>query len=403
MTDKKHILFVDDEPNILDGLRRMLRSMRNEVTLYFAQSGIEALEIMNTNDIDIIVSDMRMPGMDGAQLLNEVRNRSPHTTRIMLTGQADEDSVMRCINVVHQFLSKPCDPEKLKDILLKSGELHKLMNDRNLKNIISGIERLPSLPAIYQQLQDKLNEPDTEIKDVAEIISRDPAMTAKILQLVNSSFFGFYNKVDTPERAVSLLGLETVKNLVLGIHLFSENIPAQHIAFINHLWKHSIAVGSMARGIAKSEAADDTSAGEAFVAGMLHDIGKLLLISEMESSYGRIIEQCHNQHSALHEVEKAHLHSSHCMIGAYLTGLWGFSSEVVEAIAYHHQLDRYPEMVFTPSVAVHFADHFYYHCFENEAIGSPPTLSKDFFIKANLEDRLPNWQALCEEVLCDER
>ena len=220
--DKRRILFVDDEPNILDGLRRMLRSMRKEFDLYFAESGKEALELMNQNEFDVVVSDMRMPGMDGAELMTEIQKRYPHSIRIMLTGQADEESTLRTIGVVHQFLAKPCDPEKLKNILLRASALHRLMIDGKLKDIVSSIDTLPSLPSVYVKLQKKIREPEASLDDIGEIISQDIAMTAKILQLVNSAFFGLYQKVESPARAVKLLGLDTIKALVLVSQIFSE-------------------------------------------------------------------------------------------------------------------------------------------------------------------------------------
>ncbi len=153
---KKKIVFVDDEPNILDGLRRMLRSLRAEFDMYFAASGREALELMAQDRIDVVISDMRMPGMGGAQLLETIQKEHPHTIRIMLTGQADEASILRTVGVVHQFLAKPCDPEKLKTILVQTSALQDLLSDGRMKDLISQIGTLPSLPTVYAKLQKRL-------------------------------------------------------------------------------------------------------------------------------------------------------------------------------------------------------------------------------------------------------
>lgn len=161
--DKRRILFVDDEPNILDGLRRMLRSMRKEYELCFAENASDALKMMEQEEFDVAVSDMRMPGMDGADLLAVVQEKHSHSIRIMLTGQADEESTLRTIGIVHQFLVKPCDPEKLKVILFRASALHRLMIDGKLKDIISSIDTLPSLPSVYAKLQKKLREPEASL------------------------------------------------------------------------------------------------------------------------------------------------------------------------------------------------------------------------------------------------
>jgi DNA-binding NtrC family response regulator len=186
---KKKVIFVDDEPNILDGLRRMLRSLRNEYDMHFVAGGSEALELMACERFDVIVSDMRMPGMDGAKLLEIIQDKYPHTIRIMLTGQADQESIFRTVGVVHQFLAKPCDPEMLKKILIQTAALQDMLFDGNLKDIISQIGKLPSLPSTYSRLQKAMAMPDVDINELAEIIAQDIAMTAKVLQLVNSSFF----------------------------------------------------------------------------------------------------------------------------------------------------------------------------------------------------------------------
>ncbi|MBC8317540.1 MAG: response regulator [Desulfobulbaceae bacterium] len=121
---KKRILFVDDEPNILVGLRRMLRSLRKEIDMEFAESGKEALQVMSKASFDVVVSDMRMPGMDGAELLTEVRRLYPDTIRIILSGYAAAEAIMRTETIVHQFLHKPCEPQNIKDTLLRSCQLH---------------------------------------------------------------------------------------------------------------------------------------------------------------------------------------------------------------------------------------------------------------------------------------
>jgi len=355
---KKRVLFVDDEPNILDGLRRMLRSMRKEFELCFADGGAAALQMIDEKGFDIVVSDMRMPGMDGAQFLAEVKKISPQSIRIMLTGQADDESVLRTVGVVHQFLAKPCDPVKLKEILQRSSALHQILGDGYLKEIISTIDTLPSIPKIYQELQEKITDPAVELTEISEIISKDVAMTAKILQLVNSAFFGLFQKVDTPLRAVSLLGLDTIKSLVLSVQIFSDKSLEAQAGFIDELWQHSIAVGTFAQKITYSEMGDKDSASDAFFAGILHDIGKIILISKIPKKYDETLAIAKSEALTIYDAEKRVFNATHCEMGAYLAGLWGFQTEVIEAIGFHHHLEKYPPLNFTPALAVHIANVF---------------------------------------------
>ena len=147
MTPEKRILFVDDEPNVLSGLRRMLRSMRREWFMAFAHSGLEALAMLDDTPFDIVVTDMRMPGMDGAALLKQVMHRHPKTVRIVLSGQADREEILRAVGPIHQYLSKPCDAETIKATLTRACALDGLLPDDHLKELISKMETLPSLPS----------------------------------------------------------------------------------------------------------------------------------------------------------------------------------------------------------------------------------------------------------------
>jgi len=165
--NQRKILFVDDDPNILSGLKRMLRSMRKEFDLQFAENGKEALKLMADSEFDVVISDMRMPGMDGATLLKEIQERFPYSIRIMLTGQANEDTILRTVGVVHQFLTKPCEPEYLKAVLLRASALHELISHTAMKKMVSQLGSLPSLPEVYAKLRRAMADPEVSIAEVA--------------------------------------------------------------------------------------------------------------------------------------------------------------------------------------------------------------------------------------------
>ncbi len=393
--DKKKAIFVDDEPNILDGLRRMLRSLRNQYDIRFAGSGREALEMMAESRYDVVISDMRMPGMDGAQLLEIIQKQYPHTIRIMLTGQADEESIMRTIGVVHQFLAKPCDPDTLKAILIQTAALQDILCDGNLKDLISQIGSLPSLPATYDKLRKIISSVDVEIDELGKIIGQDMAMSAKVLQLVNSAFFGMYSKVDSPARAVQLLGLDTIKVLVLGLELFAQTQPPTHILALDILWFHSLAVGKIAKAIAAHESGDATLASDAFLAGTLHDIGKLILASSLPTQYLQATELAQEKNITMQAAEQSIFGSGQSAVGAYLMGLWGFSNPVIEAICFQSSLERYPVTSFSPALAVHVANVLYYQERPNEIIGRRQELNLPVIEGLGLQERIGEWVEIC--------
>ncbi len=396
---QKRVLFVDDEPNILSAIKRMLRSIRKDFEFHFAESGLQALAIMDQNAVDIVVSDMRMPGMDGAQLLAEVQQRSPQTIRIMLTGQANEEAIMRTVNIVHQLLAKPCEPDKLKEVLIRSAALHDIVTNAQLKRVASAIDTLPSLPSIYSKLQQVLKNPDTVLDDVAAIIEQDVAMTAKMLQLVNSSFFGMYQKVESPARAVKLLGLDTIKSLALGMQIFSEiEVHAPELT-IEYLWKHSITVAHCSKQIAMQATNDDETINTCFIAGLLHDIGRLLFISKLSEEYVPVILLAQEKKTLLSDEEAAAFKTTHAHMGAYLIGLWGFQNEVIEAIAFHNSLNNYQGTRFSAAIAVHIADYCYYSHNPGDIIGAAPPLNREYFSQHGWGEMLEHWLSIGQKAM----
>jgi response regulator RpfG family c-di-GMP phosphodiesterase len=274
----KRILFVDDEPMVLTGLQRSLRPMRSEWEMVFAAGGEEALAAMDRHAFEIIVTDMRMPGMDGAQLLEEVQKRSPQTLRMVLSGQSDRETIMRSVNPAHQFISKPCEGEELKSRLIRAFALKDLLQNPDLRELVAKLDHLPSLPRVYLQLNEELRRPDPSLQRIDELIGADMAMTAKVLKLVNSAFFYVPCEISRASHAVKLLGLDTLRTLVLTAHVF-EQFQSQLLSAddMRQISDHSLAVSNSARKIAIFEHADQHIQDESFTAGLLHDAGKLIL------------------------------------------------------------------------------------------------------------------------------
>lgn len=374
----KRLIFVDDEPNILQALQRMLRPLRHDYDLLFAGSGKEALQLMEQNHVDAVITDMLMPGMDGAELLTKVQEQYPHTIRIMLTGQADMDSVLRTVTVAHQFLAKPCDPASLKQILLRTMTLQDLLTDGELKNAVSQLKSLPTLPSTYQELHRAMTDPEVSVRDISAIIEKDVAMCAKIMQLVNSAFFGLFTAVESPMHAVSLLGLETIRALVLGVGIFSQfDLPSAPIS-VDGLWSHSLLVGKIAEKIAKLENQGKETVANCLVAGILHDVGKLVLMANLAERYTATIQIVKEKDLSLTEAEQQALFCTHADIGAFLAGLWGFENEVVEAVAFHNVIDGCPITGFAPVAAVYAANAIYYETRPEECLTKkiPYSISK---------------------------
>ena len=392
---KPRIIFVDDEPNILAGMNRMMRSLRKGLEFSFTESGKEALKMMAEKPYDIIVSDMRMPGMDGIELLTMVRELYPDTIRIMLSGQANNESILQSVPVAHQFIAKPCEPERLKEILHRSCQLYYLINREPMREIITKLDTLPSLPAIYLEIQQILKNPMCTVNQVADCITKDLSMSAKMMQMVNSSFFGIYENIESPSQAVHLLGLDTVKNLVMNIHIFSQfNQVNDSIFSIEKLWFHSIAVAGCAKKIVEHENGNKQQANHAFLAGLMHDIGQLILCTNFPNLTKKIMAMAEKENLEIYQAENKILEVSHGEIGAYLLGLWGFDNDVVQAVAFHHRPHKYACDEFSILTAVHIAD-----CYAiSPSFKNGSKLSTEHLIKIKMEDKLNQWQEICNSM-----
>jgi putative nucleotidyltransferase with HDIG domain len=329
------ILFVDDNPMVLQGMKRSLEEYSDVWDTDFASNAKEALQKLAERQFDAIVTDMHMPVMDGNQLLDMVRRTSPGIIRFILSGHVTDIQVMHSTTLAHQMIAKPCDIDQVFTIVERACRLRDQLTDPQLQKLVTEIKNLPSVPALYNQLLKELDSPNASTQNVGNIIARDAAMTAKMLQLVNSAFFGLSDPISSPQRAVTILGLNTIKALVLGIHVFSEyQKNGTYSVAIYSIWKHSLLVSSVSNTIALQLRLPSQDQENARVAGLLHDIGKLALLSIPEFTvkvpidrYGRM---------SLDE-EYSVLKTSHAEIGGYLLGMWGLPSPIVDAITFHHR------------------------------------------------------------------
>jgi len=351
-----HILFVDDEINIIQGLKRMLYPFRKEWIMSFCNSGEEALQLLANEKFDVVVSDMRMPKIDGLHLFTKIKELYPNIVRIILSGYSEKESILNLPNVAHQFLSKPCDASTLKESIERISKLRDFVNNEKILNLVSGISNIPTLPDIYVKLQKEINSSSASVKLVGEIISKDVAMTTKILQLVNSAFFGVSQKITDPVYAVSFLGFETIKSLALYVKIFSAlSFTDYNKVFAEKVFQHSYRVGDLARKIIRTEIYDKSVLDATFLGGLVHDIGKLILLQTPDYTE-RINKLITEKNLSFVEAEYALYETSHSEVGAYLLGLWGLPVSILEISAFHHTPLTKDKTEASPMAAVHLAN-----------------------------------------------
>ena len=396
---KKRILFVDDEPMVLNGLQRTLRKMRHEWEMMFTSSSDEALQILETNPLDVVVTDLKMPEMDGTQLLAAIKKRHPHVVRIILSGHVKHDMTLQSLQIAHQSLAKPCDADILKKTLIKLFALKDILSDDSIKKIVAQIDSLPSMPAIYTEIVEEMQSEDPSIKKVGEIIARDASMTAKILQVVNSVFFGLSRKINSTQQAVMLLGLETIKSLVLSVKIFSEFSRKKFSWFnIDELFNHSMSVSCYAQAIVKNEKMDRDLVSNSLMAGILHDLGKLILATNFPKPYREVLTAAQNSGHNLWDLEYETFGTSHAEIGAYLMGLWNLENQIIEAIAFHHRPAQSMAQDMGLLTAVHIGNALDHKGHQQEAEQPDRQFDIEYLDSLGVANRLPQWRQVCREL-----
>ncbi len=397
---KKRILFIDDEPNVLQALRRMLRGKRTVWDMAFVESGQKALDSLAHNHVDIIVSDLWMPYIDGAQLLTKIRERHPHIVRILFSGQSDMDVGVKFVDIAHQFLPKPCDSETLKNVLSQACALSDLVSSEAIRKVLAQVKTLPSKPDVYARLLAALSSSVASIQEVGEIIALEPAMTAKILQLVNSAFFGVSRTVSNPVDAAKMLGLETIKVLVLTYQVFAQfDATVLRVFPLEWLWSHSIMVGMLAREICKREKLGNEAMESALIAGLLHDIGKLVLGLNFPEQYKAVVRLVDEKHYPYWQAEKKIFGTSHAEVGAYLLGIWGLPHTMVESITFHHDPIKCRDMSFGPLTAVHAADSIEHFKFAADRTVGNFQIVEEYLERLGVGSKLSDWYDIGDEVL----
>ncbi len=391
--DHISIIFVDDEPNVLSGLRRMLHAQRKHWDMHFLQEPREALQLISGKFFDVVVADMRMPDMSGADFLREVSSISPSSVRVILSGYWDKKMVMQTVPVAHQFMAKPTSSETISEVVKRSFALRRLLQNEVLSTLVSRMGALPALPETYVQLVDKLESGKANPGEVGEIISRDVGMSAKILQLVNSAFFGLVRKVESIQQAVVYLGMDTIQALVLGVHIFEkmQTLKIDGLSMQARV-RHSLQVAELANKLGSLENIDKEIKETAFFAGVLHDCGMLLLVQNMPEKYEEVINKAKEEDISLDSAETDVFGVSHAEIGAYLLNIWGLPSELVNAVAFHHRPLEACKAYMDPLALVHIADYLEFKQNRGSLVGALLPPEEQFLEAIGKEGTLHWWE-----------
>lgn len=406
MPELKRILFVDDEPNVLQGLRRSLRGQRHLWDMHFTESPRAALEQIQAEDpFDVVVSDMQMPEMNGADFLAEVMRLQPSTVRFVLSGHTSSERLVQSSTVAHQFLSKPCDPSRLGVLINRACTLRADLSTAALNRKLLEIGGVPSMPATYHQILREMQSGEPDVGKVGRLIEQDVGLSAKILQIVNSAFMGLKHHVSDIVHATSLLGLDNLRRLVLMAEIFNPDQEKALAGSLNltALWERSIRVADFARRIAEEETDEKQVLADTFTAALLHEVGLVVLAIKLPDEFKLALAVAQGNKIPLLEAEKQAFGSTHAAIGGYLLELWGLPEPVVEAITYHDFPSAAPEEVyiegetppFSPLTALHVASYFSTNPANTDPTLQGVDLDTYYMERIGMIDKVEGWLDRC--------
>jgi HD-like signal output (HDOD) protein len=389
----KRILFLATDPVGSEGIRTDLTAIEAGWETSVVGTFDEAVTAIQAQPVDAIVADHHVTDASGAKLLNWAAEHFPKAARLIMAEAVEREQVLRVVLAPHHFLPKPIAPDVLRGTIQSALLLDRAMPNEVLLTLASRIKVFPPLPSLYFRVLNELKSPDFSAQTVGEIVAKDLAMTTRLLQVINSGFYSLPRRITDLTEAVSLLGQETVKSLIIGIHLFLQHEHIKPLYFsISQLWRHSTAVAQGARLITQIETGDHGRADEAYTAGLLHDIGKLVLANNFESQYNRVQKTARASGKPLWVVETEEFGVSHAELGAFILGRWGMPVALLEATALHHLPGRLGSQEFSALTAVHVANAIEHELHGTQEENVPSTLDQPYIESLRLTGLIDGWK-----------
>ncbi len=324
MEDGMRVLFVDDEQRILSGIRNALIFAPGEWDADYALSAEESFEKMAGEPYDVIVTDMKMPGLTGADVLEHVKAVQPESIRIVLSGEIDPRLAERALPLAHKLIAKPCDPDRLVETIHTVYERRSAFPAGPLRDVLGGLDDLPTQPALFTEIQAAVREGEGAAV-VARLIESDLTAAASVVKLANSAFFGFDTPTRTIREAVVRLGSATVAGIVLNTEI-AQLAPPEVAEMVEAVSEHGVqAAAELHRELGREIE-------QAALAGLVHDIGALVLITQFPDVYRSIDAPV----DETEEIERQAFGVSHTEVGAHVLEMWNIDPVIVETVRHHH-------------------------------------------------------------------
>jgi HD-like signal output (HDOD) protein len=388
------LLFVGTPADWSRVIDRDLHRLQQSWGFQFVPDAAQAVAALHEEFHAIIIQAAVAAESTVAEALKKVPAK---TVRVVLCDTSDRSEVARWSVTGANPVSQSTDASNLAATINRTARVQEWMTDAGIKKLLALCKKLPAMPKLYSQVSKELSSPNGSIDVVAQLIAQDPVMTAKILQVVNSAFFALGRQVSEPADAVMFLGAERTRSLILLAGVFTQFDGVGCPGFMPEpIWNHSLQVGALARTITMAETKNAKLAEAAFTAGLVHDMGKLILAANVPAMCNSIGQLHKSKQLTQREAETQVLGTTHAELAACLLGSWGLPLPVLEAVAWHHHPTRSPDKGFTLLTAVHAANVFAYEvgCGSGTA-ALPETFDHPYLLQIGLGDNRNDWRKAC--------
>jgi HD-like signal output (HDOD) protein len=354
---KIRVMFVDDDPMVVRGIARNMSMMGTKMSITVRTSAAEALATLEKEMVDVIITDLCMPEVDGAALLEEVRARYPTILRFILSGEARPEIMLKATRMAHQYLSKPCETALLHKTIIDTLARMEAITNPEVSKTISRLEGVPSRQASLAEFLRLLNDNNAPLDQIATSLKKDPGLCARLLKVSNSPYFGHSGSIESLDDAIGLLGMDMIVSMAATHKLFAVTPPpSSSNLHLDVLWEHCVYVSSLVRHIGNRLKVPQAVLREASTASLLHDIGKLVLAYAAPSGFAAAYTRAKADHMPGWQAEYYIFGNHHAEIGGCLLKLWGLPAAVVDAVSMHHTPHHSMENRVGPVTLVHIAD-----------------------------------------------
>lgn len=388
------VLYLEEDPRLVAELINFLGD-KSEWDVAHAKTPADARAIAAKQPIDVALISATMPDADPVATAEELTRVHKKISIFILAPDADSGGGLAYASGRFQWLTKPSPPETLISAIERMATLVSWLTNNTTIDLVAGLHSLPTMPSNYQGVIRAIHSPHSSVQEIADAVEKDMGITSRVLQVANSAYYGYSKKITSPMEASMLLGIDTLKSLVRYTHVLNNfpQTPATNAVF-DAVWRHSAGVAAVARKIALQKTGDETLGDEAFTAGLLHDIGKVVLTSLRGDEYKQVIRQAAESKTPIHMIERIKMQTTHAETGAYLLSLWGIPFSILEAVAWHHYPRECKEKKFSALTAVHVANVGEHQRQQTDTEKEIPKLDELYLRECGVWDEAQEWVKL---------